>query len=63
LFKKDRQNNGQTKKDKQRSAKHYTENKIKDQATRIPLKAVGRGRGLGATQDIAVPAPLVTPAV
>jgi hypothetical protein len=29
LFKKDRQNNGQTKKDKQRSAKHYTENKIK----------------------------------
>jgi hypothetical protein len=31
--------------------------------TRIPLKAVGRGRGLGATQEIAVPAPLVTPAV
>jgi hypothetical protein len=39
---KDRQHNGQKKKDKQRSTKHA--HKIKDRATRTPLKTIGELR-------------------
>jgi hypothetical protein len=56
--KKDRQHNGQIKKDKQRSTKHTHINK--DRVTRTPLKP---GVNSGAPEELTVPAPLVTPVV
>ena len=43
ISKKNRQHNGQKKKDKQRSTKHT--HKTKDQVTRTPLKTRGGGGG------------------
>ena len=56
--KKDRQLNGQKKKDKQRSTKHT--HKTKDRVTRTPLKP---GDELGCFGRVTVPAPLVASVV
>ena len=56
--KKDRQLNGQKKKDKQRSTKHT--HKTKDRVTRTPLKT---GDELGCSGRVIVPAPLVASVV
>ena len=56
--KKNRQHNGQKKKDKQGST-YYT-HKTKDRVTRTPLKT---GVNSGAPEGYSVPAPLVSPVV
>ena len=56
--KKDRQLNGQKKKDKQRSTKHT--HKTKDRVTRTPLKT---GDEFGCSGRVTVPAPLVASVV
>ena len=56
--KNNRQNNGQKKRDKQRSTKHT--HKTKDRVTRTPLKT---GVNSCAPEVEAVPAPLVVPVV
>ena len=56
--KKDRQHNNKKKKNKQPSTKHT--HKTKDRVTRTPLKT---GVNSDAPEELAVPAPLVTPIV
>jgi len=53
---KDRQCNGQEKKDKQRYIEHT--NKTENRVTRTPIKTEGELKGYGR---LAVPAPLVAP--